>query len=146
MADEPCHDEPELPPLGTFERVAADDALFREEKSKEEFVESVEGGSLRSLMEGNSSEAMLRACEGLNKAEQLEEGRRTTWSQLAASGDDVGIGRVVRRVVEELEAPHLKPSGIESRLNGGVPSACMGLLSLLRHLQREVAASGSGVS
>ena len=38
---------------------------------------------------------------------------------------------VIESVIDELEAPHLLPSGIETRLLGGTSAAAFGLFTLL---------------
>jgi hypothetical protein len=47
----------------------------------------------------------------------------------------------VKGVVDKLEAPHLKPSGIEQRLLSGVDSACFGLFTLTTWLKQASEAS-----
>ena len=43
-------------------------------------------------------------------------------------------GEDVRRVVDKLEAPHLKPTGILERMRGGVDAAAFGVATLISNL------------
>ena len=41
------------------------------------------------------------------------------------------LGTAIETVVNDLDAPHLKPSGIEERLVGGLDASIFGLLTLV---------------
>ena len=52
----------------------------------------------------------------------------------ANATDDAKLGGAIEKVVTSLEAPHLKPSGIEKRLLEGTNAACFGLITLLNQM------------
>merc|ERR1712113_881468 len=96
-------------PENSFERVAALDAEFRNEAMTQAFDSGSEVASLRSLLDGNSRAALVDACKSQNKDQQFEaaDAAWQPWKLV----DDARIGQALHAVTEELEAPHLKPSG-----------------------------------
>ena len=83
---------------------------------------------LRNLLEGA---ALQSACEG-NPAEL--EAARAAWAKWSEAEPELLGAAIEKVVVETLEAPHLKPSGIEKRLNEGLAASRFGLFTLMRHI------------
>jgi hypothetical protein len=48
---------------------------------------------------------------------------------------DEALGAAVATVVDELDAAHLRPTGIRSRLEEGVDAACHSLVTLLSNVK-----------
>ena len=113
----------------TIADVQREDAEFFAAASQESFDEAAEAAALKNLMSGTKAEA---ACSALNQSSKWTEAQQI-WSTLGLK-DDQALGASVRKVVESLEAPHLKPTGIASRLDNGVNATCFGLFSLLQNL------------
>ena len=126
--------EEEEAPLRTFADVAREDAEFREAASEEAFDVAMEASALHSLFEGPSSAALAEACTALNTTAKLAEARSLylTWSDVHRPK----LGAAVHAVIDELDAPHLKPSGIEQRLQNGVAASCFGVFQLMNNLGR----------
>ena len=121
----------EEPPRDDFAALAAQDAAWTAAANAEGFDPGREAAALRSLFEGESSALVDRACESMGKAAQLLTAKGV-WASLRQQ-DEAQISGAVFNVVDSLEAPHLKPSNIESRLRD-VPASCMSLLSLASKL------------
>jgi hypothetical protein len=115
----------------TFEDVARDDTAFREEAEKQTVDAQTEGAALRSMLQGASRPALEQACASHNATAKLESAqeRWQPWKGVPATE----VGQAVQNVVQELEAPHLLPTGIEKRLQSGVTAACFGLFTLMHH-------------
>lgn len=130
----PADDEP-LPEgaVQTFDQVAAANSAFYAETVAEGFDENKEARSLRSLLDGSSRGAAESAAEAIGRSAQVPA-LRAAWEPWRAIGEDV-LGRSLKQVVvDDLDAPHLKPSGIESRLVGGLHAAAHGLFQLVNSL------------
>lgn len=127
MAD----DEPTYKSMAEVQR---EDAEWTAAADAEIFDDKVEAAALQNLVAGSSASAMREACASLNMTAKFEDAVKMWQSQLGSKSADQ-LGAAVREVVVvKLEAPHLKPSGIESRLAQGVNASCFGLFSLLQHL------------
>lgn len=124
-----ANDSPEVV-TRTIADVQREDAEFFAAASMEAFDEAAEAAALHELMSGTKAEA---ACEALNQGAKWAEAKQI-WSRLK---DTPALGSTVRAVVENLEAPHLKPTGIVGRLDNGVNATCFGLFSLLQNLSTE---------
>lgn len=123
------HDEAKV---RTFEDVANEDAAFRAAAQAEGCCALTEAAALRDLFDGGRKTTLLtNACSSLNTSHRLEkaQARWQTWKGVTPET----LGAVIKSVVDELEAPHLQPSGIGKRLESGVPAASFGLLSLMDH-------------
>ena len=117
----------------SFEQVARDDAAFRERELAEEFERAHEAAALVRLVDGESAAALSAACAAINRVEALEAARAAfaPWRGLAPTT----LGDALHEVIMvTLEAPHLRPSGIEARLLGGLHAAAFGFFSLLKQL------------
>ena len=117
----------------SFEEVAAADAVYRAQEQAAGFDGDKEAAALRRLFEGESAAALTASAESLSKAEQLAAARGK-WEQSLSAAEPDAIASVVRSVVERLDAPHLKPSGIEQRVLSGVQPACFGLFTLMSQM------------
>ena len=67
-------------------------------------------------------------------ANTLGEGVWGTCETQWAAVQHSDLGTAVRGVVDDLEAPHLLPSGILEKMQHGLGPACFGLRTLLGHL------------
>jgi len=116
----------------SFDQVLAADAEWTAKEQAAGFDTTAEGLALKRLLEGPSSGALGTACQSVGQGAQLESAR-VAWAgwKDAEAGD---LGAEVAAVVDRLDAPHLRPSGIEQRILGGVAPACYGLCSLMREL------------
>lgn len=110
------------------------------------FDRTREATALRRLMEGPGHARLAAAAAAVNQTAKLAAAV-AAWAAWAAAlgsatsgggrrGEDDGalLGAAVERVVGQLEAPHLQPSGIGERLDGGLDAACFGLFTLLQWL------------
>ena len=122
------HDEARV---RTFADVAADDAAFREVANRAIVDPGAEADALCRLFDGASATNLTAAALALNNEELLDRSRARWqgWSQRPRAD----LGAAVLAVVDELEAPHLLPSGIEKRLYDGVNASIFGLFTLMRH-------------
>jgi hypothetical protein len=108
----------------SFDEVLAADAEWTAKEKAVGFDNAAEGAALKRLLEGERSAALASACASVGQDAQLESARVSwaSWSELDARE----LGAEVAAVVERLEAPHLRPTGIEERLLSGVAPACYG--------------------
>ena len=155
---------PPLPPqqqereeviIQTFEDVARADAEFQVREKAEALNQDAEAAAMIGLF--SNVEACKRCAKRLGS--DRWETIQSQWQQWAvpavpaapapaagstfpttttATTTTTRLGREIARVVEELDAPHLKPSGISERLDNGVDAACYGLATLLSHLNKSV--------
>ncbi|EOD31110.1 hypothetical protein EMIHUDRAFT_99338 [Emiliania huxleyi CCMP1516] len=122
----------ETAPENSFAAVAESDAIWRQEASQERFDADAEASSLHSLLHGSSAAAVAAACAETSSSVRYDAAR-AAWPA-AATADRQQLGGAIRQVVDALDAPHLKPSGIEKRLLGGTHAACLGLITLLNQM------------
>ena len=130
---EPGQVSDEAPPENSFEAVSLGDLEFRTRESKIEFVPAKEEAALRSMFDGSSADALKNACEAINQVPKFDE-LHAKWRTLEATGC---VAVRVKAVIDELEAPHLRPTGIQDRLLSGTHAACYGLFSLFTNISLE---------
>lgn len=129
-------------PPRTLEDVGREDAEWSRKAEAEGFNEPIEAAALTSLLVGKSAAALKEACEQLNQTTKWEFAERVWQAELSDKSADE-LGSKVHVVVDTLEAPHLKPSGIEERLLSGVKPACFGLFTLMQNLAGATPGSAS---
>lgn len=115
----------------TLADVARDDAQFRADAATEIVDYEAEANVLRSFFIGQRNTQLTAACEAVNALTRLEAAREKFKPWVTAH--PAQIGAAIQSVVEELDAPHLRPAGIAKRLEGGVDAACFGLFTLIAH-------------
>lgn len=114
----------------TFEDVAKEDAEFRAQAQQVAFDASAEVSALQRLFDGASRSALEEACASHNQMVSLADAR-ARW--LPWKGATAHLGTALYAViVTELDAPHLQPTSIEKRLQGGVHAARFGLFALMK--------------
>ena len=121
------------PRLRTFEDVGREDAIFR--AAAEQEMKTVdyhkEADVLRSFFIGQRRAKLESSCEKLKATAKLESARGIFQPWATAPPDQ--LGAAIQKVVDDLEAPHLLPTGIARRLESGVDASCFGLFTLLAH-------------
>ena len=144
-----------------WSEVAADDGAYRTAAASAQFDGVQEAKALHSIMDGDSRPPCRTACAALGKEAKLksmlaiwEPWRIKSHSELAGRNcapmpDAMSVPKfaahpasapparaeAVHQVVNDLDAEHLRPTGIEQRLIAGVQPACMGLITLLQNLR-----------
>ena len=115
----------------TFADVAKEDAEFQQAALAAGFDGAEEAAALRRLFDGDSSRTLTEACDALNAGARLGAARDRwlPWKDVS----DTALSKAIQSVVDDLEAPHLQPSGIEKRLLSGVAAASFGLFTLMNH-------------
>jgi hypothetical protein len=115
----------------TIEDVQNDDAAYRAREAEgPAVVPEVEGAELKRLL------ADARVCErcvsvaGDVRWSGCAEARRR-----ASELSNEALGTSVEAVMRDLDAAHLRPTGIRRRLDDGVDAACHGLVTLLANLR-----------
>ena len=114
----------------TIAEMHAQDAEYRRLEAAKGFDASVEARALRALMADAGAAEVCRAKLGSKRWDAL----MGNWLPISSSSDEA-LGSVVGRVVEDLDAPHLKPAGIHERLRGGVDLACYGVATLMANVK-----------
>jgi hypothetical protein len=114
----------------TIEDVQSDDAAFRAaEAVAPPMIPAEEGAALKGMLSdagtcdrcGRVAAGRWGSCESVAKA-------------VRGMGDEE-LGRKIGRVVEDLDASHLRPTSIRKRLDDGVDAACHGVVTLLSNLK-----------
>eukprot|EP00462_Mataza_sp_D1_P018865 CAMPEP_0175127788 /NCGR_PEP_ID=MMETSP0087-20121206/4574_1 /TAXON_ID=136419 /ORGANISM="Unknown Unknown, Strain D1" /LENGTH=81 /DNA_ID=CAMNT_0016409791 /DNA_START=129 /DNA_END=374 /DNA_ORIENTATION=+ len=59
------------------------------------------------------------------------------WEGLKEKASEDKLGPDIEKVVTDLDAPHLLPSGILKRMETGIAPACYGLATLLNNLNQQ---------
>ena len=113
--------------------VMADDGAFRAAAAAQVFDGETEVQALRNIMDGSTSAATRTAALALGHEQKLVAAR-TRW-ELWKGKPNASVADAVQKVVTDLDADHLRPSGIEQRLIAGVQPACLGLVTLLQNMQ-----------
>lgn len=115
----------------TIADVQNDDAAFRAREAEgPAVVPELEGAELKRLL------ADARVCErcvsvaGDVRWSGCAEARRR-----ASELSNEVLGSSVEAVMRDLDAAHLRPTGIRRRLDDGVDAACHGLVTLLANLR-----------
>ena len=77
---------------------------------------------------------MRTACMALGLDAKLTTLEREKWEPWR-NRPTPELAAAVQKVVTDLDAEHLRPTGIEERLIAGVQPACHGLFTLLQNMQ-----------
>ena len=117
----------------TINDVSRADAEWRAEAEAEAFDDAAEANALASIITGASSKVARGACDSFGQGEKWEQAVKT-WKVRFQDLTCEQLGQAVRAVVKDLDALHLKPTGIEKRLNDGIKPACFGLFTLIKNL------------
>jgi hypothetical protein len=123
------------PRVRTFDDVSRENNEWtaQADQAMASFDVVVEGKALISMLYGETAAEMKAACESLNQSSKWDAAQQVWKEHLQQTPADK-LGGAVRGVIDTLEAPHLRPSGIQSRLMSGVKPSCFGLFSLMQHL------------
>ena len=106
--------ESESEPERDWSEVAADDAAFRTAAAATQFDGEQEAQALHSIMDGDSRTPCRTACIALGKESTLTS-MRAIWEPWRARSHSE-LAEAVHQVVNDLDAQHLRPTGIEQRL------------------------------
>ncbi len=112
----------------TFEGVMSADTAFHQATTAIEFDPKKEASALSTCFE---SPDVAAACLEINQSRWQE--CSDAWHVLKKREDS--IGSEIHAVVSELDAPHLRPTSILQRIQGGVKPACHGLFTLMDFLK-----------
>jgi hypothetical protein len=112
----------------SFEAVMTADTAFHQATSAIEFDPKKEATALSACFE---SPDVAAACLEVNQCRWQE--CRDAWQMLKIR--DESIGADIKAVVSDLDAPHLRPTSILQRIQGGVKPACHGLFTLVDYLR-----------
>lgn len=119
------------PPDRTVEDVQAEDAAFRRRAAEAPApVPAAEGEALRALVRDASVCDRCVRVAGRERWTACETAR----ARVEALSDEA-LGAAVATVVDHLDAAHLRPTGIRSRLEEGVDAACHSLVTLLSNVK-----------
>jgi hypothetical protein len=116
--------------MSTFEQVAEADAAFYNSNKAQEFDANAESSALVTCLE---SADVSSICMGVNQTRWQQ--CKTVWLTEVKTEDSAELGAHLKSIVEELDAPHLRPTSILSRIQGGVNPACHSLFALMDHLK-----------
>ena len=127
-------DEDEMIEMGAVQRTIADvqnqDAVFRAEAAAAPPMDpTTEGATLKTLI---SDAGVCERCASVTgvRWDACADARKA-----AVALSDAELGAKVAAVIEELDAAHLRPTGIEERLKSGVDAACHGIAALLTNIK-----------
>ena len=113
----------------TIEDVQSEDAAFRAAEATAPPMDPAE--------EGAALKGMLSDAGTCDRCGRVAAARWVSCESVAddarAMGDEE-LGVKIGRVVEDLDAPHLRPTSIRKRLDDGVDAACHGVVTLLCNL------------
>jgi len=113
----------------TIEDVQSEDAAFRAAEATAPPMDPAE--------EGATLKGMLSDAGTCDRCGRVAAARWVSCESVAddarAMGDEE-LGVKIGRVVEDLDAPHLRPTSIRKRLDDGVDAACHGVVTLLCNL------------
>jgi hypothetical protein len=122
------------PPPRTIDDVAREDAAWRLSAAARPHVradDAVEGAALRALL--SDYETCVR-CEAVAGAARWRACYAARAAITAEETDDEETGFRVAAVMDALDAPHLRPTGMRARLEKGVDATCHGVVTLLSNL------------
>eukprot|EP00931_Biecheleriopsis_adriatica_P001474 TRINITY_DN101827_c0_g1_i1.p1 TRINITY_DN101827_c0_g1~~TRINITY_DN101827_c0_g1_i1.p1 ORF type:complete len:146 (-),score=27.89 TRINITY_DN101827_c0_g1_i1:68-460(-) len=122
----------------TFEQVAQLDAEFRAQQESQGFDRISEAAAIRELF---ASPELVDICR--SKLGGRWGDTTASWAAWSSSSEEQ-LGTAIQQVVDDLDAPHLKPTGILERLQGGTDAACFGLATLVSKLRPEAGAGTDG--
>lgn len=115
----------------TIADVQNQDAVFRAEAAAAPALDpAVEGATLKTLL---TDEGTCTRCKNVAGGARWSdcEGARAAVAAMA----DLELGAKILSVIDELDAAHLRPTGIQQRLHSGVDAACHGIATLLTHIK-----------
>lgn len=115
--------------MSSFDHVIQADAAFKEAAQADHLDPRKEAAALAMCLECSD---VSDICMKVSRARwiQCEEAWK---SQLKFGSDE--LGQNIKSVVEDLDAPHLRPTSILDRIQGGVNPACHSLFALMDHLK-----------
>ena len=118
-------------PVRTFEDVAREDAEYRVRDAEGPVATpEAEGAAMKALLESN--EVCDRCVDVVGEARWLSSRETRVRVMCLADG---ALGNSVTKAVEELDAPHLRPTSIAKRLDEGVDASCHSLVTLLANVK-----------
>jgi hypothetical protein len=116
----------------SFAQVAADDAAFRTLAAKHVLRPLNEAKALSDIFSSTGDCSTCEATLGALRWATV----RTKWGALRTLPPEK-LGAAIATVVHDLDAQHLRPTGISKRLNNGVDAACFGLRALVQNLSEQ---------
>merc|ERR1719150_323410 len=120
----------EQPATTTFEDIARMDAEFQTAAKKEPIDPIAEAKALKMLI---SDTKIVELCiKTVGEKARISSQTWASWNDKS----DADVGSAAVKIVNMLDAPHLKPTGILERINNGVAPACYGLVSLMEKLEK----------
>merc|ERR1711968_291757 len=121
--------------MADFVELEKQDQQYQKEQRAMPLDPSVEAEALRAFF---SDQSALDCCaKTLQPA--IWTALQAQWNELRLL-DNSDLGCAAIGVVEQLDAPHLKPSGIHERVKT-ISAACFGLSSLLKNMHAHAAAA-----
>ena len=114
----------------TIEDVQSEDAAFRAAEATAPPMDPAEEGA---ALKGMLSDA--GTCDRCGRVAAARWGACATVADAARAMGDEELGVKIGRVVEDLDAAHLRPTSIRKRLDDGVDAACHGVVTLLANLK-----------
>lgn len=115
----------------TIEDVLDKDAVFRAEAAAAPALDpAAEGAALKTLLTDEGTCARCKDVTGFARWSGCEGARAA-----AVAMSDAELGAKVAAVVQELDAAHLRPTGIRQRLQSGVDAACHGIMTLVTKIK-----------
>jgi hypothetical protein len=117
----------------TFEDVAREDAAYRARDAETPApAPEAEGAAMRSLL--TNASVCDRCVRVVGEARWVSSSDTRT---RVLGLTDARLGASVAKCVDELDAPHLRPTSILRRLHQGVDQSCHSLLTLLANIGRD---------
>ena len=114
----------------TLDDVAIEDARYRATDAKTvKPAPSVEGAAMKKLLQSND---VCQKCVRVVGESRWLSSQDTRTRVLGI--DDETLGMRVAKTVEDLDAPHLRPTSITQRLDNGVDNSCHSLITLLANV------------
>ena len=122
--------------LENWKEFAQIEKTFSEEAASadaadEEVDYAKEANVLRAFFIGQRESLLQSACESENAVDSLKAAREQFQPWATATPEQ--IGGVIQSAVEQLGAPHLRPTIIAKRLDGRVTGACFEVFTLVSH-------------
>jgi hypothetical protein len=114
----------------TIEDVQSEDAAFRAAEATAPPMDPAEEGA---ALKGMLSDA--GTCDRCGRVAAARWGACAIVADAARAMGDEELGVKIGRVVEDLDAAHLRPTSIRKRLDDGVDAACHGVVTLLANLK-----------
>ena len=114
----------------TIEDVQSEDAAFRAAEATAPPMDPAEEGA---ALKGMLSDA--GTCDRCGRVAAARWGACASVADAARAMGDEELGVKIGRVVEDLDAAHLRPTSIRKRLDDGVDAACHGVVTLLANLK-----------